>query len=55
MEYRRPILQEMDTQEYDWVDYILRNRQRSFSTASLAILQERFIYVSTKNSLQIGH
>ena len=39
MEYRRPILQEMDTQEYDRVRlYTEKSPAKPFSTASLAIL-----------------
>ena len=49
MEYRRPILQEMDTQEYDWVRlYIEKSPAKLYYCLAGDSGQERFIYVSTK-------
>lgn len=49
MEYRRPILQEMDTQEYDWVRlYIEKSPAKLYYCLAGDSGQERFIYVLTK-------
>ncbi len=46
MEYRRPILQEMDTQEYDWVRlYIEKSPAKLYYCLAGDSGQERFIYV----------
>lgn len=51
MEYRRPILQEMDTQEYDWVRlYIEKSPAKLYYCLAGDSGQERFIYVLTKQT-----
>ena len=46
MEYRRPILQEMDTQEYDWVRlYTEKSPAKPFYSIAGDSARERFIYV----------
>ena len=46
MEYRRPILQEMDTQEYDWVRlYIEKSPAKLYYCLAGDSARERFIYV----------
>lgn len=51
MEYRRPILQKMDTQEYDWVRlYIEKSPAKLYYCLAGDSEQERFIYVLTKQT-----
>ena len=46
MEYRRPILQEMDTQEHDWVRlYTEKSPAKPFYSIAGDSARERFIYV----------
>lgn len=55
MEYRRPILQEMDTQEYDWVRlYTEKSPTKSFYSFIGDFAREIYLCVNKTNSLQIG-
>ena len=52
---RRPILQEMDTQEYDWVRlYIEKSPTKSFYSFTGDFAREIYLCVNKTNSLQIG-
>ena len=52
---RRPILQEMDTQEYDWVRlYIEKSPAKSFYSFTGDFAREVYLCVNKTNSLQIG-
>lgn len=55
MEYRRPILQEMDTQEYDWVRlYIEKSPAKLFYSIAGDSAREIYLCANKTNSLQIG-
>ena len=55
MEYRRPILQKMDTQEYDWVRlYIEKSPAKLYYCLAGDSEQEIYLCVNKTNSLQIG-
>lgn len=49
MEYRRPILQEMDTQEYDWVRlYIEKSPAKPFYSIAGDSAREIYLCVNKK-------